>query len=90
MKWTKKDLDEAMVKIEKLASTDMNFRKLCVSDPHAAVKQATGNDVDPGYKLKFIENEAGFETFVLPDFKGAGDELSTSDLDNVAGGVKYA
>ena len=87
MKWTKKELDEAMVKIEKLASTDMNFRKLCVSDPHAAVKQATGKDVDPGYKLKFIENEAGFETFVLPDFKGSGDELSNADLDSVAGGL---
>lgn len=86
MKWTREDLDEAMVKIEKLASTDTDFRKLCLSDPHAAIKQATGKDVDPGYKLKFVENEDGYETFVLPDFKGSGDELSDSDLDSVAGG----
>ena len=29
MKWTRKDLDTAMAKIEELASTDMEFRKLC-------------------------------------------------------------
>jgi len=86
MKWTREDLDAAMAKIEKLASTDLNFRKLCFNDPHAAIKQATGNDVDPSVKLRFLENEAGYETFVLPDFQGAGDELSNADLDAVAGG----
>lgn len=86
MKWTREELDAAMVKIEEQASTDREFRKLCFSDPHAAVKQATGKDVDPGYKLKFIENEDGYETFVLPDFQGSGDELSNADLDSVAGG----
>ncbi|KJS23102.1 MAG: hypothetical protein VR72_02725 [Clostridiaceae bacterium BRH_c20a] len=86
MKWTREDLDAAMVKIEELASKDMDFRKLCFSDPHAAVKQATGNDVDPSYKMKFIENEAGYETFVLPDYQKSGDELSDADLDSVAGG----
>ncbi|MDD2401505.1 MAG: hypothetical protein PHI90_07515 [Clostridia bacterium] len=75
-----------MAEIEKLASTDLEFRKLCVSDPHTAIKQATGKDVDPGYKLKFIENESGYETFVLPDFQGSGDELTNADLDSVAGG----
>ncbi len=86
MEWTREDLDAAMAKIEELASTDMEFRKLCLSDPHGAIKQATGKDVDPGYRLKFIENEGGYETFVLPDFKGLGDELSSADLDSVAGG----
>lgn len=86
MKWTREDLDAAMAKIEKLAGTDMEFRKLCFSDPHTAIKKATGKDVDPGYKLKFIENESGYETFVLPDFQGSGDELSNADLDAVAGG----
>ena len=86
MKWTRADLDAAMDKIEKLASTDLTFRKLCLSDPHAAIKKATGKDVDPGYKLKFIENQNGYETFVLPDFQGSGDELSNADLDAVAGG----
>ncbi|KJS23100.1 MAG: hypothetical protein VR72_02715 [Clostridiaceae bacterium BRH_c20a] len=86
MKWTRKDLDTAMAKIEELASTDMEFRKLCLSDPHTAIKEATGKDVDPGYKLKFLENEGGYESFVLPDFKGSGEELSDADLDSVAGG----
>ncbi|KJS23101.1 MAG: hypothetical protein VR72_02720 [Clostridiaceae bacterium BRH_c20a] len=86
MKWTREDLDAAMVKIEELASTDMDFRNLCLSDPHAAVKKATGKDVEPSYKLKFLENEAGYETFVLPDYQGSGDELSDADLDSVAGG----
>ena len=86
MKWTREDLDNAMDKIEELASTDMDFRNLCLSDPHAAIKKATGKDVDPSYKLKFLENEGGYESFVLPDFQGSGDELSDADLDSVAGG----
>ena len=88
MKWTKEEINSAEEKVAALASTDMEFRKLCLSDPHAAVKQATGKDVEPSYKLKFLENEGGYETYVLPDFQGSGDELSDADLDTLAGGSK--
>ena len=87
MKWTREDLDNAIDKIEELASSDMEFRKLCLSDPQSAIKKATGKDVDPSYKIKFIENEGDVDTFVLPDFQGSGDELSDADLDSVAGGL---
>ncbi|KUO64326.1 MAG: hypothetical protein APF84_09825 [Gracilibacter sp. BRH_c7a] len=88
MKWTKEEINSAQAKVEALATKDNEFRKLCLSDPHAAIKQATGQDVEPSYKLKFVENEGGYDTFVLPDFQGSGDELSDADLDTVAGGSK--
>lgn len=88
MRWTKEEMKSAKEKVEALASKDMKFRKLCLSDPLAAIKQATGKDVNPSYKIKFVEGEAGYESFVLPNFQGAGDELTAADLDTVAGGSK--
>ncbi|KUO73821.1 MAG: hypothetical protein APF77_17210 [Clostridia bacterium BRH_c25] len=88
MRWTKEEMNSAKAKVEALAAKDSEFRKLCLSDAHAAVKKATGKDVEPSYKLKFVENQGGYETFVLPNFQGSGDQLSNADLDTVAGGSK--
>lgn len=88
MRWTNEQINTAKSKVEALAAKDMEFRKLCLKDAHAAIKKATGMDLNPSYKLKFVESETGYESFVLPNFQGAGAELSAADLDTVAGGSK--
>lgn len=88
MRWTNEQINTAKSKVEALAAKDKEFRALCLKDAHAAVKKATGMDLNPSYKLKFVENQGGYDTFVLPNFQGSGDQLSSADLDTVAGGSK--
>ncbi len=86
MRWTEEQIEEAMDKIEERATTDMEFRNLCLDNAPAAIKEATGREVDSGYKISFVENAKDVqETHVLPDFVGEG-KLSNADLDTVAGG----
>src|SRR4030042_1266533 len=83
--WTQEEVNEAIELIGKKASTDAEFRKLALTKPNEAVKKVMNKEVPSGYKLKIIENAAGFDqTFVLPNMQI--EELSDADLDAVAGG----
>lgn len=88
MSWTNEQIDEAMEKIAERASTDSAFRELCFSNPHEAIKAATGQVVPESFKIRFIGNEGAHATYVLPDFKESADQLTDTDLDAVAGGFK--
>lgn len=85
MSWNQKEVKEAIEKVGKMASTDVAFRKLCLTEPERAIKKATGKEVPTGYRVRLIENAPGVDsTFVLPDMIKA--ELSEDELDRVAGG----
>jgi hypothetical protein len=71
----------------KKAATDPTFRELCVSDAKAAIKKATGMDVPPGVKVKFVDAEGANYTFILPEPLSASGELKDEDLERVAGGA---
>ncbi|HTT57775.1 MAG TPA: NHLP leader peptide family RiPP precursor [Opitutaceae bacterium] len=83
-------IQAAIQKVFKKASTDAAFRKLCLSNAAAAVKQATGEDVPPKFKLRFVENAGASLTIVLPDPPRAGGELKDEELEAVAGGSRCA
>ncbi len=83
---THEEAEQAIQEVVKRAQTDSEFRRLCLTEPNTAAKQAIGKDVPEGFTLRFIENQGADLTVVLPDFIDEKAELSDKDLDQVAGG----
>jgi hypothetical protein len=83
---TSQEAEDAIQQVVKRAQTDSEFRQLCLSDPKAAAKLATGKDIPEGFTLRFVENQGANLTVVLPDPIDFNDELSDEDLEQVAGG----
>lgn len=83
-----KDGQETLEIIRRKAAEDPDFRELCLSNPKAAVKKATGIEVPDDFNLRFVENNGADLTVVLPDEepKSEDDLLSDDDLEDVAGG----
>jgi hypothetical protein len=71
------------------AASDPVFRKLCVSNPKAAIKQALGFDVPAWAKVKMVDPEGANFTFILPQPATASGELKDEDLEHVAGGKSH-
>ena len=68
------------------AATDRAFRQHLMTDPHSAIKDATGHVVPKDFRVAFIENTAD-ATVVLPAVVSAA-ELSEQELEAVAGGTE--
>jgi hypothetical protein len=83
---TLEEADSLLEEVVKRTQTDPEFRQLCLGDPKAATKQATGKELPENYILRFVENQGADLTVVLPDFIDAEAELSEADLDRIAGG----
>ena len=81
------DHAQALTAVLTRSATDTEFRTRLLSDPRAAIEEATGRDVPADMDIRFVEND-GFATIVLPDF--AGSELSDNQLEAVAGGDKLS
>ena len=77
---------EAIQAILQRSATDRGFRQTLLTDPHAAIAEATGEAVPDSFQFAFVENAAD-ATFVLPDFADPDAELSEDDLEDVAGGA---
>lgn len=56
---TEEEIQEAVRKIFKHAQTDIEFRKLCLSDPAEAIREITGKSLPPNYKLRFLDSDTG-------------------------------
>ena len=56
---TEEELREAVAKIFKRSQTDLEFRKLCLSNPSEAVLKVCGKPLPEGVKIKFLEPETG-------------------------------
>lgn len=72
--------------IEK-AGSDASFRALLKNDPHAAIRQLSGNDPVPGMKITVVEEPADEVMLVLPRAIAA-DELPDELLDYAVGGAR--
>jgi hypothetical protein len=68
------------------SATDGAFRAKLIADPKAAVAEFTGLPIRDSFNVKFIENKAD-ATIVLPDAVDPAKELSSQDLEAVAGGA---
>jgi hypothetical protein len=69
------------------SATDKAFRQLLLSDPRAAIAEATGQAVPANFRVAFVENTAD-ATVVLPPVVSETAELSDSELEAVAGGTE--
>lgn len=84
---TLQEADDILEEMVKRTQVDSEFRQLCLSDPSAATRQATGKDLPENYILRFVDNQGADLTVVLPDFIDEEAELSEAELDRVAGGA---
>ncbi len=83
---TASEANEAVQKVLKKAGSDATFHALALSNPAAAVKEATGKDLPAGYTVRFVDNKGADLTLVLPDVAADSEELSDAELEQVAGG----
>ena len=87
--WTEQEIIDAFSALNKKVVTDREFRDLALSNPNEAVKQLTGKDLPEGMAIKLIEADPeASRTFVLPNFRGEGAELSDKELEAAAGGQR--
>ena len=80
-------IDAGVQAVYAKAGTDPLFRQLCMSDPKAAIKVATGLEIPAWLKVRFVDGNDAHLTFVLPKTKSASGELKDEDLEHVSGGL---
>jgi hypothetical protein len=68
------------------SATVAAFRQKLLTDPRAAIAEATGRELPTSYNVRFVENTAD-ATVVLPDPVDPNAELADSELETVAGGA---
>ncbi|CAH1195504.1 hypothetical protein PAECIP111893_00706 [Paenibacillus plantiphilus] len=88
MSWTNEQIQEAAQAVVGKAISDAEFRKLAISDIYAAIKQVTGREVPQEFKINVIDGTGYHANIVLPEVRGAADELTETELEAVAGGSK--
>jgi hypothetical protein len=70
------------------SATDPDFRAQLITNPHKAVKGATGVSLPKDLKIRFVEQPSDIDALiVLPGFITADSELSEAELEAVAGGA---
>lgn len=86
MSWNQEEMNEVYLKVQKMATTDEEFRNELLKDSKAAIEKVSGKEMPDGFQVNVIENDPAYAaTFVLPDF--VGDEIEEGELDQVAGGI---
>ena len=84
--WSEEKAHEVLREVMKRSASDMEYRKLALSDPEAAIAKVDSTPIPEGFKIRFVENQGANLTVVLPDPVAAEGELSDAELEQVAGG----
>lgn len=84
------DVQRAIQEVLRRASIDSDFRALAIRDGNAAMRAVSQVTPPAGVNFRFVDNSSNSRTYPLPDFRGATEELSESELDQVAGGCDMA
>ena len=80
--------DEALKALIARATTDLEFRRKLLKDPHRTILEATGTCVS--VRIKFVEKDPDVDIqIVLPDYVAGSSEIEAEDLDIVAGGTNW-
>jgi hypothetical protein len=81
------ELADAIRILLKRSLTDPNFRTRILVDGNGEVETLTGKSLPAGVTLRFVDNHGkSNKTLSLPDPLPEADQLSESDLEQVAGG----
>jgi hypothetical protein len=82
------DDDKLLKEVLARAAVDSSFRTQLIANPHSAVQAATGVTLPHDLKLRFIEQPKEVDALiVLPNFVTSDSELTSDELEAVAGGV---
>ena len=84
MAWTKEQGQRVLDEIRRRSDTDTEFRKLCLAQPAAAVREVAGADLPHGFSIRFKEDSHGKLSVVLPGFRDL--DLRDAELDRIVGG----
>lgn len=85
--WTEDDLRSTLQAVSKKAAADPKFKQLALSDPAAAIKEATGHVVPPGLTIEIVEGDKGGPG-LQANVQHTPSELSDAELNQVAGGTR--
>jgi hypothetical protein len=86
--WTEDDLRSTLQSVSKKAAADPKFKQLALTDPAAAIKEATGHVVPPGLTIDIVEGDKGGPG-LQANVQHPPLELSDAELNQVAGGVIF-
>jgi hypothetical protein len=81
---------EAQERVHELlhrSATDPGFRAKLLNEPRAALAEFTGREVASTLNVRFIENQGGVPTILLPDPIDPDQPLTDEELESVAGGT---
>ena len=84
--WTQEEVGKTLNAVARKSTIDPEFRKLCLTDPRAAIAQVNQIPIPESFRIRFVENEGANMTVVLPDPASAEGELSDGALEQVACG----
>lgn len=82
--WNKDEIEELIRNIRDKALHDSEFRKLCLADVSAAVKEISGKELPEEVRLELIANTDDTITIIMPQMEV--DELPEEAVDKVFGG----
>jgi hypothetical protein len=82
--FSKEEWKEILMEVYRRASTDMQFRELCLEDAKEAIRQASGKDLPQDVKIRFSDQK---KEIILTLHKNRAHELSDAQLEIIAGGI---
>jgi hypothetical protein len=85
--WTNEELQNTFAEIARRAAINPEFRALALKDSAAAIAKVNPKPLPQGMTFQFVDNSGTHKIIPLPDpVPGISEELSETELENVAGG----
>ena len=84
---TQSQWNSALQKVLERADKEPAFRELCLTNPRPALQEYLPSELPANFKIDFIDGRGADMTVVLPPLAQQSDELTTEDLEQVAGGI---
>ncbi len=88
--WEPRDIEDLLRSTIERARTDAAFREKALSDPQAAIMEQSAKPVPDGISVKFHDGKGALVNIILDEPVDEDEELSDSELEQVAGGARCA
>lgn len=85
--WTSEEVQKALDQIKARITTDEQYKRFCLENPHAAIKELSGKDLPTGLQVDFSEDGEAFLVIEASAADLPEGELSDQELELVSGGV---
>ncbi len=88
--WQPEEIEATLKKVLERARTDGAFRAKALEDPLAALQEVSDKPVPASFPIKFHDGSGAAVNIILDEAVDEEDELSDSELEQVAGGARCA